>query len=1202
MKILRLALSNLASLVGEQEIDFEKEPLASAGLIAITGKTGAGKSTLLDAMCLALFDQIPRLNGAIGALQDVSGQGISIKDSKNILRRGCVAGFAELEFLALDQKRYLARWEIKRARNKVDGNLKVDRAVTCLEDGQVLTQKISECTPTVQKLIGLSFEQFTRAVLLAQSEVGAFLKAKDQDRADLLEYLTNSSIFSVIGQLSYQKTKTFTEKLKQYQDLFGHIELLTPEQIQVIENQQKALGDQIQKKEKLLKEYESSQRWYQTKSEFQYKIQEKQQSLDLLLIHEPAIQLKKTQLQQLEQFAEIRSVYQQKQHSQQQLHVVQQQISITQQQFAEIEKQQKNALQEIQTAEHTLRQEQIQQEKLHPVLEQARQYDADLHYLRQSYTDQNKKLSELSDQKKSIEQRIVKIEQQQHQTEFQQKTIATSLEQSQNLAVFDDEPTSNQEKIHNILLEWQRLEKFTSNNAHFNIENFKQHFSKLKQDIEVQQKQFGDLEYLEKQILNEQQKLVNLQQQQHNVEKLGRSLSQYQLLNEKYCHYLAHREHLVPTCLELQQKVEQTQKDYEQASEKLKQLQDFLQEQKLIHAAHIQDLRKQLKPDQACMVCGSTEHPFVEHTEHLQQSLTHIQNSQEQQAILTRDQSFTLWQQTLQNWNKQSSELNSLELNINEFKQSVNTSKNQVITDIKASNLLLDANLDFDELFKQYQQLTDQQIRELNLQQKKYESLTQAQQTVRSLKRQLEQQQTIQLQIEKIETMQNSIVEKLNIEWQEKWQLEPQSSAQQLLQQIQKRQVLLQQQKQIKEQLQDYVQQKLPLLKNLELLTEQIAKQSQSLEELKQQGVQVRNHLVELIQQHCEKKFNDASTWASYLTEQLKSLDTFLQLKQKTFKDIDEQYQKQRLHLNELKSSEQTIQKQIQEQQKQQQNWQDIHPDFSQTLIADLLKVSHHETQQLRHDIEKHQNAVIETQSSMNTLKDQFNAHLKDAPQLKQEEILHHIETVNKQLTEIKTESNDLQVRLATNAQRQNEQKQYQSQIDEIQKQVHRWGKISELVGSADGTKFKKIAQQHHLDILVEYANQQLQPLSPRYQLQRIPDSLGLAIIDQDMNGEIRPVLSLSGGETFLVSLALALAIANMASGSMKLESLFIDEGFGTLDPASLHMVMDALDRLQSQGRKVVLISHVQEMHERIPVQIQVKPLGAGASTLSIVG
>ena len=90
--------------------------------------------------------------------------------------------------------------------------------------------------------------------------------------------------------------------------------------------------------------------------------------------------------------------------------------------------------------------------------------------------------------------------------------------------------------------------------------------------------------------------------------------------------------------------------------------------------------------------------------------------------------------------------------------------------------------------------------------------------------------------------------------------------------------------------------------------------------------------------------------------------------------------------------------------------------------------------------------------------------------------------------------------------------------------------------------------------------------------------------------------------QSFDLDLHLSLAIANMASGSMKIESLFIDEGFGTLDASSLHMVMNALDQLQNQGRKVVLISHIQEMHERIPVQIQVKALGAGASTIQVVG
>ena len=157
-------------------------------------------------------------------------------------------------------------------------------------------------------------------------------------------------------------------------------------------------------------------------------------------------------------------------------------------------------------------------------------------------------------------------------------------------------------------------------------------------------------------------------------------------------------------------------------------------------------------------------------------------------------------------------------------------------------------------------------------------------------------------------------------------------------------------------------------------------------------------------------------------------------------------------------------------------------------------------------------------------------------------------------------------------------------------------------MGDATGKKFRDLAQQYNLDILIEYANQQLAMLSQRYTLKRLENSLSLAIVDHDMDGETRSVSSLSGGESFLTALALSLAIASMASGTTKIESLFIDEGFGTLDASSLHMVMNALDQLQNQGRKVVLISHIQEMHERIPVQIQVNPIGAGASTIQVVG
>ncbi len=152
------------------------------------------------------------------------------------------------------------------------------------------------------------------------------------------------------------------------------------------------------------------------------------------------------------------------------------------------------------------------------------------------------------------------------------------------------------------------------------------------------------------------------------------------------------------------------------------------------------------------------------------------------------------------------------------------------------------------------------------------------------------------------------------------------------------------------------------------------------------------------------------------------------------------------------------------------------------------------------------------------------------------------------------------------------------------------------------GDVFRKIAQGYNLDLLLHHANAQLRQLARRYRLKRGGSALGLLVLDTEMGDELRSVHSLSGGETFLVSLALALGLASMASSTLRIESLFIDEGFGSLDPESLQLAMDALDGLQAQGRKVAVISHVQEMHERIPVQIQVRRLGNGLSDVEVCG
>jgi len=163
------------------------------------------------------------------------------------------------------------------------------------------------------------------------------------------------------------------------------------------------------------------------------------------------------------------------------------------------------------------------------------------------------------------------------------------------------------------------------------------------------------------------------------------------------------------------------------------------------------------------------------------------------------------------------------------------------------------------------------------------------------------------------------------------------------------------------------------------------------------------------------------------------------------------------------------------------------------------------------------------------------------------------------------------------------------------------WKKLNEMVGSADGAKFAKFAQGITLDQLIYLANLQLKLLSNRYILSRsikAKELLGIEVIDSFQGNLLRPVSTLSGGESFIVSLSLALGLSSLASQKISIDSLFLDEGFGTLDEASLEIALNALSLLQSKGKMIGLISHVDALKERISKQLRVIPNGDGTSRI----
>ena len=263
MKILAIRGRNLASLEGDFEIDFTVEPLLSAGIFAISGPTGAGKSTLLDTMCLALFARTPRTDQAKEnnvKLQDVSNEQLSQSDPRFLLRRGTSSGFAEVDFMALNGHRYRTRWSVARARDKENGRLQNPRlALYNLDKEEEEQGTRSDLQARIIDLIGLTFEQFTRSVLLAQNDFSTFLKAEQGEKASLLEKLTGTELYSAISRQIFERNARAKEAFDLIQTRIQGIELLTDEEENDLRTRLAGTEKELQRVEKAKAEQQALQ-------------------------------------------------------------------------------------------------------------------------------------------------------------------------------------------------------------------------------------------------------------------------------------------------------------------------------------------------------------------------------------------------------------------------------------------------------------------------------------------------------------------------------------------------------------------------------------------------------------------------------------------------------------------------------------------------------------------------------------------------------------------------------------------------------------------------------------------------------------------------------------------------------------------------------------------------------------------------------
>jgi exonuclease SbcC len=1197
VKILSIRLKNLASLSGEHFIDFESEPLASAGLVAIVGKTGAGKSTILDAMCLALFNKIPRLKDSDGKLQDVDGSELLTNSPLTVLRRGTAHGFAELCFVAQDQKHYLARWELKRSREKADGKLQsVQRYLKCLTDGTVVADKAKSVESAIYKITQLSFEQFTRAVLLAQSEVTAFLKARDNERGELLEYLTNSSIFGKVGQLAYEKTKLVASKRKELENLLGHIELLSEEDATELHIQFQHINQDYKKLEDEKSQLEKQQQWFERKQKLNDEIVVKQQLLDTQLQTQQGLIPERERLNRLEIFSEIRSGIFQKQ-----------QLIKTEQQLApQIQKQQQlfDALQVqfdtektrfLQT-ESTLTEQQNFENTHRESLSEVRKCIQERDFIGVEFKKIQTRLNDLESSKTPLLNQQQQLEHHIQQITEKRNILNQQLADTQQFSSLDKGLTAHVQQLTQFIQHYQSIE-----NQLGNLSQAETRLIEQKTQLQDSIHQFGTAEQLETQLEQTRQQRESKLSQLNQLATLQQKLAQFfelkiesQQLNNQLNHCSAQFQQLEKTTIQAEQ-------DAQTAKQARLKLQEVLQQQRLLNAENVEHLRAELVDGQACVVCGSISHPYRLDDSAVSKVLFELQQQQEQQATLKEQETFNFWQAVQQDLTKLSVEQQQLKTTLQNVTEKITITQHQCIEQGQSAQIPVDLTQTQSEIKQQLEQLTQQY--QLDIQQFEMQS----KQCVQNIKIQQQLSQSIQHTEHLLQNANNlhnqvqHIVSCLADREKDTWQQHSVQTAQHILSQLNTRTQQLEQFELLSKQHDQYVQQLNTAQLNIANATKQISETAHSLNEIKlkgQQNTELANRLIHSMTGLTEVKPNE---WLTQYEHEYQKIQTLYQQQKQSFNQLRNQFEQEKSQLEQLKAQQQHNQNSLNQVNQDIQQWLAQHPDFQANDLEYLAQITAVQEQQIRQQLQHAERMLNEANSALKTIQEQLIEHKLHQPEIDFEQLQQLIlDNMNALKTQFEIRD-QLKLKLELHQQNLAKQKQFADQIQQVQQEEHRWGKISGLMGDATGKKFRDYAQQYNLDILLEHANQQLAMLSQRYTLKRLDNSLSLAIIDHDMDGETRSVASLSGGESFLTALALSLAIANMASGSMKIESLFIDEGFGTLDASSLHMVMNALDQLQNQGRKVVLISHIQEMHERIPVQIQVRPLGAGASTIEVV-
>jgi len=1214
MKILAIRLKNLASLAGEQVIDFTAEPLASAGLFAITGPTGAGKSTILDALCLALFGSTPRLDGAslLSKVPDGKDE-IGSGDERNLLRRGCANGYAEVDFIGVDGHRYRARWEVKRAREKIDGKLQASsQSLLDLDRDQLLASgKKREFKELLEAKLGLTLAQFTRAVLLAQSEFSAFLKADDNDRGTLLEKLTDTGLYSRLGQAAFEAAKRAREALTALQQQAGGVQPMDAEAREALEGQHQQHLAELKGLQQQLETLKQQRQWLQDMARLQQERDAAKQQLAEAEEEQEILADARRILGLFEQLAPQRHRFIRERELAPSVAKVEETLArhasehaAIQQRLETLEQVCRASTEALKAAEHGLK-------AAEPRLAAARREEERLSHLRTDLRDAQKQAEQAETASRTGELTLAQLRQHQEQAAQQLATLtdqlATSAELQPLCAAWSGYRPRLQQAVQIAARLQQGRRELPALEAAAKTAEAAQ--TKAKTALDALQKQIGGEASLGEQLAQLTTRLGALRETERGFESLHSLWSRQQQLTGQQRTLQSEQSSQQDELNRLTDAGKLARVERDDAEKALKVVQALLDRQRLARSANVEALRAALISGEPCSVCGSTEHPWHDgealiaaldqqderEAEHAQLQL----KAQDEKLQALRDQHIALTTGIKQNGQRQAEltgDLAKLTAQLTELPvyvelQNQAEGEQQTWLDSRIASLRSDIAV------------ANNRQRELLELQQQTETLQSAWQSARDTCVQATQMLAAQRDAivrddARLEEELAEFAEVLPTAMLERWREKPAETFVQLDGKVEARRQQVDQQSELAEEQQH---------RQTALEREQLQQQHRL-----EQHKTCTDRLTELQnrEQTCRLALNDSLGEQPSAQAWQQHLDSAIQTARQRQAEVDQQLNEARVELTRLAGEQHNCSQRRDEMlaergvlSEELAAWRASHLDLDDATLEQLLQLDDTLLAQARERVRANTEQLARGRERLDGCEQRLKTHQAEQPNPPDADALEiQFSAQQGSCESAEQRSTETRAALLDDDRRRNQSQALLQQIADATAESQRWGRIAALIGSSDGGAFRKIAQAYNLDLLVQHANVQLRQLARRYRLKRGGSPLGLLVMDTEMGDELRSVHSLSGGETFLVSLALALGLASMASSKLKIESLFIDEGFGSLDPESLQIAMDALDSLQAQGRKVAVISHVAEMHERIPVQIQVQRQGNGQSGLKIVG